>query len=75
MSLTKQISKTRLFTVIDDMESGLAARTDVVKPTEISPPGELFITNRLNTMMARLPMLKRRPVFLISISIMAARSV
>ena len=42
MSLTKQISKTRLFTVIDDMESGLAARTDVVKPTEISPPGGAF---------------------------------
>ncbi|MCJ7734970.1 MAG: hypothetical protein MUP11_10520 [Anaerolineales bacterium] len=37
MSLAKHLSKTRLFTVIDEMEDQLAARSDVVHPVEISP--------------------------------------
>ncbi len=37
MGLTKQISKTRLFKVIDEMENGLAARMDVIHPTDASP--------------------------------------
>ena len=49
MSLTKQISKTRLFTVLDDMESGLAARTDVVQPTDLSPTRFDIIKGRLES--------------------------
>jgi len=37
MSLAKQMSKSRLFTVIDEMEDQLAARPDGVHPIEISP--------------------------------------
>jgi len=49
MSLTKQISKTRLFTVIDEMEGRLAARQDAVHPTELSPVRFDILRGRLNS--------------------------
>lgn len=47
MSLAKQMSKTKLFTVIDEMEDQLAARTDVVHPVEISPVRFNILKGRL----------------------------
>ena len=49
MSLTKQISKTRLFTDIDTLEDRLATREDVVQPSELSPLRFEIIRERLKS--------------------------
>ena len=49
MSLTKQISKTRLFTDINILEDHLAARKDVVHPTDLSPVRFDIIKGRLES--------------------------
>jgi Pyruvate/2-oxoacid:ferredoxin oxidoreductase delta subunit len=49
MNLSKVMSKTRLFTEVDRLENGLAARTDVILPTEISPTRFDIIKGRLES--------------------------
>ncbi len=49
MSLTKQISKTRLFTDVDHLEHQLAARPDVVHPSELSPVRFDILKGRLES--------------------------
>jgi Pyruvate/2-oxoacid:ferredoxin oxidoreductase delta subunit len=49
MSITKQISKTRLFTEVDQLEKDLSARTDVVKPVDLSPTRFDILKGRLES--------------------------
>ena len=49
MNLTKQISKTRLFTDVDILENQLAARQDVVHSTVLSPVRFNIIKGRLES--------------------------
>jgi epoxyqueuosine reductase len=49
MSLTKYISKTPLFTEADQLENDLAARLDVIQPTEGSPARFDILKGRLES--------------------------
>ena len=49
MSLTKQISKTRLFTDVELLEDHLAARKEVIQPTDLSPVRFDIIQGRLRS--------------------------
>jgi epoxyqueuosine reductase len=49
MSLTKNLSKTRLFTAVQEMEDQLASRMDAVHPVDISPTRFDIIRGRLES--------------------------
>jgi len=49
MNISKIMSKTRMFTDVDQLENNLAARTDVILPTEISPTRFDILKGRLES--------------------------
>ena len=49
MNISRAMSKTRMFTDVDQLENNLAARTDVILPTEISPTRFDILKGRLES--------------------------